>query len=79
VQATALEAATSPPGIRQYRRGILHRESSGAYSVSFVGGAGSHLIASMAASNCLVVLAEEVTEVAAGSQVTVMPLLLSNR
>ena len=36
------------PGIRQYRRGVLHREAGGGYSVSFVGGAGSHLIASLA-------------------------------
>jgi molybdopterin molybdotransferase len=79
VQAVALERAESPEGRRQYRRGVLHREASGGYSVSLVGGAGSHLIASMASSNCLVVIDEEVTEVVAGSQVTVMPLLLSNR
>jgi molybdopterin molybdotransferase len=79
VQATALEGVTSPSGRRQYRRGVLHREASGEYSVSFVGGAGSHLIASMASSNCLVVIDEEVTEVAAGSRLTVIPLLLSHR
>jgi molybdopterin molybdotransferase len=79
VQATALEAARSPHGIRQYRRGVLHREAGGGYGVSFVGGAGSHLIGSLALSNCLVVIPEEDTEVVAGSQVTVMPLLLSNR
>jgi molybdopterin molybdotransferase len=79
VQAIALERMESPPGIRQYRRGVLHREANGGYSVSLVGGPGSHLIASMAASNCLVVLHEEVTEIAAGSRVTVMPLLLANR
>jgi molybdopterin molybdotransferase len=79
VQATALESAESPPGRRQYRRGVLHREVSGEYSVSLVGGAGSHLIAAMASANCLVVFDEEVTEVAAGSRVTVIPLLLSHR
>jgi molybdopterin molybdotransferase len=79
VQATALERFDSRPGIRQYRRGVLHREATGGYSVSLVGGAGSHLIASMASSNCLVVVDEEVTEVVAGSRVTVIPLLLSNR
>jgi molybdopterin molybdotransferase len=79
VQAVALEGAKSPRGIRQYRRGVLHREATGGYSVSLVGGAGSHLIASMASSNCLVVIDEEVTEVVAGSRVTVIPLLLSNR
>ena len=47
--------------------------------MSFAGGAASHLIASMATANCLVVLDETVTEVAVGEQVPVMPLLLSNR
>ena len=79
VQAVALEAAESTPGIRQYRRGVLHREASGGYSVSFVGGPGSHLIASLASANCLVVIDENTTEVAVGSRVTVIPLLLSNR
>jgi molybdopterin molybdotransferase len=79
VEAVALESARSPHGIRQYRRGVLHREAGGGYGVSFVGGAGSHLIASLALSNCLVVIPEEDTEVAAGTKVTVMPLLLSNR
>jgi molybdopterin molybdotransferase len=79
VQAVALEGAKSPRGIRQYRRGVLHREAAGGYSVSLVGAAGSHLIASLALSNCLVVIPEDDTEVAAGSNVTVMPLLLANR
>ncbi|WP_375504279.1 gephyrin-like molybdotransferase Glp [uncultured Jatrophihabitans sp.] len=79
VQATALEGASSPAGVRQYRRGVLHREGGGGYSVSLVGGAGSHLLASLALSNCLVVVDEEVTEIVPGTEVTVMPLLLSNR
>ncbi len=79
VQAVALEPATSPAGIRQYRRGVLHREANGGYSVSFAGGAGSHLLGSLALSNCLVVVPEEVTEIHAGGDVTVMPLLLANR
>ncbi len=69
----------SPGGKRQYRRGVLHREASGGYSVSFVGGPGSHLIAALAASNCLVVIDEEVTEVGSGDKVAVIPLLLANR
>src|SRR3954453_12943097 len=70
VQAVALEGAKSPRGIRHYRRGVLPREAAGGYGVSFVGGAGSHLIASLALSNCLVVVGEEQTEIAAGSPVT---------
>ncbi len=59
VQAVALEGAKSPAGIRQYRRGVLHREASGGYSVSLAGGPGSHLLASLALSNCLVVIDED--------------------
>jgi molybdopterin molybdotransferase len=79
VQAVALERFDSPSGVREYRRGVLHRESTGGYSVSLVGGDGSHLIAALAAANCLIVVDEEVTEVVSGSRVTVIPLLLSNR
>ena len=79
VQAAALERIESPAGVKQYRRGVLHREASGGYSVSLVGGAGSHLIAALASANCLVIIDEEVTEVVAGSRVGVIPLLLSNR
>jgi len=79
VEAVLMEGAKSPKGIRQYRRGALHREDGGGYSVSFVGGPGSHLIGSLALSNCLVVIPEDAGEVQTGEQVTVMPLLLSNR
>ena len=79
VQAVAIERVESPDGIRQYRCGVLHREANGTYSVSFAGGNGSHLIAAMASANCLVVIDEDVTEVVAGSRVTVIPLLLSQR
>ena len=79
VQAVAIERVESPDGIRQYRCGVLHREANGTYSVSFTGGNGAHLIAAMASANCLVVIDEDVTEVVAGSRVTVIPLLLSQR
>jgi molybdopterin molybdotransferase len=79
VQAASLERFDSPAGVRQYRRGVLHREANGGYTVTLVGGPGSHLIAAMASANCLVVIDEEVTEVVAGSRVAVLPLLLSNR
>jgi molybdopterin molybdotransferase len=77
VHASVLESMRSPKGRRQYRRGLLHREDSGEYVVEPVGGPGSHLLASLAKANCLIVLAEDATEVAAGDQVTVLPLLLS--
>ena len=79
IQAMALERMDSPEGKRQFRRGLLHRESDGRYSVSLVGGNGSHLVAALAASNCLVVIDEDVTEVVPGSRVTVQPLMLAQR
>jgi molybdopterin molybdotransferase len=79
LQAIALERMESPTGLRQYRRGLLHREPDGRYSVSLMGGQASHLIASMAASNCLVIIEEDVTEVVPGSRVTVLPLMLAQR
>jgi molybdopterin molybdotransferase len=77
VTATMRQQVSSPAGRRQYRRGLLHRAADGSYSCEPVGGAGSHLLASLARANCLVVIDEEVTEVSEGDQVTVIPLLLS--
>lgn len=79
IQAIALERMDSPDGRREFRRGLLHREPDGRYSVSLVGGKGSHLVAALAASNCLVIIEEEVTEVVPGSRVTVQPLMLAQR
>jgi len=78
VRATSLRTVSSPAGRRQYRRGLLHREADGGYSVEPVGGAGSHLLAGLAQANCLIVIDEEVTEVSEGEQVTVVPLLLAS-
>ncbi|MGY1842526.1 molybdopterin molybdotransferase MoeA [Modestobacter sp. SYSU DS0875] len=57
----------SPAGKRQFLRG---RFDGG--EVSQVGGPGSHLVAHLARANCLVVLPEEVTELPAGAEVTVV-------
>jgi molybdopterin molybdotransferase len=78
VTARTLRPLSSPAARRQYRRGLLHRESGGGYSVEPVGGAGSHLLAGLAQANCLIVIDEEVTEVSEGDQVTVIPLLLAS-
>src|SRR4051794_6624689 len=57
----------SPAGRRQFLRG---RFDSG--EVSQVGGPGSHLVAHLARANCLVVVPEDVTELPAGAEVTVV-------
>jgi molybdopterin molybdotransferase len=73
VRARLTEAVTSPPGKRTYARAHLSVEG-GTYSVTPIGGSGSHLIASLAGANCFVVVPEASTELAAGSTATVMLL-----
>jgi molybdopterin molybdotransferase len=57
----------SPAGRRQFLRGRFD-----AGEVSQVGGPGSHLVAHLARANCLVVVPEDVTELPAGAEVTVV-------
>ncbi len=66
----------SPAGRRQFRRGVLSVGDDGVTvaEVEPVGGSGSHLVGDLAASNALIVVPEDVTEVAAGETVTVIRL-----
>jgi molybdopterin molybdotransferase len=63
------EAVSSPPGKRQFLRGRIEGAS-----VTPVSGSGSHLIAGLAASDCLIVIPEEVTQLALGESVEVLEL-----
>ena len=73
VRATLHGRLVSPPGKRTFARAQL-TVTKGAYSVKPVGGGGSHLIASLAHANALVVVPEQVTELESGATVTVMLL-----
>ncbi|PRZ41223.1 molybdopterin molybdotransferase [Antricoccus suffuscus] len=77
-KAAATEHLNSPAGRKQFRRGLLMRHPDGGYVVSPVGGAGAHLLFSMAQANCLIVIPEDVTEVTEGANVSVMPLVLGS-
>ncbi|HEY0450947.1 gephyrin-like molybdotransferase Glp [Actinophytocola sp.] len=68
-RATTTEELRSPIGKRQYRRG--QRDGS---NVTPVGGPGSHLLASFAASDCLIVVPEDETMIPAGAEVDVVLL-----
>ncbi len=68
VTARVSEGLRSPAGRRQFRRGLLDAVSG---TVSPVGAAGSHLLAALAHADCLFVVGEDVTEVAAGTEVEV--------
>ncbi|MFD3452733.1 gephyrin-like molybdotransferase Glp [Streptomyces sp. NPDC058691] len=63
--------ASSPKGKRQFLRG---RHEAAAGTVTPVGGAGSHLVGALAHANSLIVVPEDVTEIAAGSEVDVVLL-----
>ena len=73
VGAVCAERLTSPAGRRQFTRAWLD-VVDGRYVVKPVGGAGSHLLADLAQANALIVVPEDVTEVAEGQGVTVMVL-----
>ena len=72
VSASLLSPISSAKGRRGYSRGQLLRDpNNGSYMVQPLGTSGSHLLASLAEANCLVLVDEDVTEVAAGEDVRV--------
>lgn len=75
VQARTLGPIASMPGRKGFLRGQLMRdEDTGEYLVQVLGASGgtaSHLLATLAEANCLVVVPEEVEQIAAGELVDV--------
>jgi molybdopterin molybdotransferase len=76
VQAVAAQQLVSPLGYRQYLHGQVMRHPDGGYVVEPVGAGDDAGLARMARGNCLIVVDEDVTEVAEGGLVTVMPMLI---
>jgi molybdopterin molybdotransferase len=71
-QARALERLSKKPGRREFKRGILAYRDGG-WEVRTTGPQGSGILSSMVAGNCLIVLAEDRGDVAAGEMVDVEP------
>ncbi len=71
VTATLGERLTSPAGRRQFRRGIVDAVHG---SVREVGTAASHMLGSLARAECLIVVPEDVTELAEHALVEVLLL-----
>ncbi|TDC74371.1 gephyrin-like molybdotransferase Glp [Streptomyces hainanensis] len=67
---------SSPPGRRQFLRGVHTPPAAGEHvgTVTPVGGASSHLLAALARADALVEIPEQVTEVAPGAELTVVLL-----
>ena len=72
-RARLTHGLSSPDGRRQFMRGTYEVDRGGP-TVAPVGGAGSHLIGDLAASNALIIVPEDVTSVTAGEQVQVLLL-----
>ena len=78
-RARLSRAVGSPAGKTQYLRGALAAEPSGGDlpgipTVDPVSGPGSHLVASMARADVLIEVPADVTSLAAGDEVAVIPL-----
>jgi len=72
VSAQLLSPLTSTKGRRGFLRGQLLRDAeNGEYLVQPLGTSGSHLLASLAEANCLIMLDEDVTDVSVGEEVLV--------
>jgi molybdopterin molybdotransferase len=71
ITARLAERLHAPAGRRQYRRAHFDPASG---LVSVVGGPGSHLLASLVAADCLLVVPEDAVELRAGAEVEVLLL-----
>lgn len=69
--AALTEPLTSPPGKRQFRRGVFDRAAA---TVLPIGPPASHHLRWLASANCLVEVGEDVTSLAAGDTVSVWDL-----
>jgi molybdopterin molybdotransferase len=69
--AVLTEGLTSPKGKRQFRRGVYDAETG---TVTTYGPPASHHLRWLASANCLLEIAEDVTEMAAGEQVQLWDL-----
>ncbi len=74
--AVLTEDLASPRGKRQFRRGVLDADAG---TVTGYGPPASHHLRWLASANCLLEIAEDVTEVAAGSQIQVWDLASAYR
>ena len=72
VRARSAGAIRKKPGRTEYQRGFLARGEDGTPEVSITGTQGSGILRSMVEANCMVVLHDELGNVAAGDMVDVL-------
>jgi molybdopterin molybdotransferase len=72
LRAITQDALTNPPHLEQYFRGVA-RHDGDRIVVRLTGDQGSHVLRSMADANCLIVVKQGTTTVAAGEPVDIIP------
>ena len=72
--AVTEDALHNPPHLEQYFRGVARRDGD-RVRVRLTGDQGSHVLRSMADANCLVIVPQGTSEVAAGEPVDIIPLV----
>lgn len=73
LRAITRDALTNPPHLEQYFRGVAGRDGD-RIMVRLTGDQGSHVMRSMADANCLIVVKQGTSTVAAGEPVDIIPL-----
>jgi molybdopterin molybdotransferase len=71
--AALTEPVRSPAGRRRHLRARRSTAPDGTPRVTPSGGPGSHLLGGLGVADCLLVLAEDVTDLPAGAAVTIIP------
>jgi len=72
LQVTSLSPIRKKPGRTEYQRGILAADSDGVWKVRLTGAQGSGILRSMSDANCIIVLDDAQSDVAAGDLVQVV-------
>ncbi|NRO97396.1 molybdopterin molybdenumtransferase MoeA [Paraburkholderia sp. NMBU_R16] len=73
LRATSSTPIKKRPGRTEYQRGVATRAADGTWLVAPTGSQGSGVLSSMSRANCLIVLAHEQGDVAAGAPVEIVP------
>ncbi len=73
LRARCVSALRKRPGRAEFQRGILTAGDDGQAMVESTGAQGSGILSSMSRANCFIFLPDEDDQIAAGSEVTVLP------
>jgi molybdopterin molybdotransferase len=71
--ATCISPLKKTPGRQEFQRGILSQDESGEFFVTSSGHQGSHILGSMSAANCFIILPAECSGLNIGEKALVEP------